>query len=112
MIQLMYLKRGFDVQKAERYFKERRVPVQMVDLARAPLGARVLEGVMREVGFDALFDKASAAFRECPSRYSGNTHALLDAAARDPRMLCMPITRNGQRAAVGYAPEVWERWIE
>jgi arsenate reductase-like glutaredoxin family protein len=112
MIQLMYLKRGFDTQKAERYFKERRVPVQTVDLAKAKLGARVLESVLREVGFDALFDQSSAAFKECPSRYSGNTRALLEAAAQDPRMLRMPIARNGQRATVGYMPEVWERWTE
>ncbi|MDR2656488.1 MAG: ArsC family transcriptional regulator [Oscillospiraceae bacterium] len=112
MIQLMYMKRGFDVQKAERYFKERRIPVQLVDLNKAPLGLRVLESVAREAGFDALFDKTSMAFKECPSRFSGNTKALLDAAVKDPRMLQLPIVRDGQRATVGFCPEKWESWLE
>ncbi|GHU76726.1 ArsC family transcriptional regulator [Clostridia bacterium] len=111
MIQLFFLKRNFDVQKAERYFKERRQTIQYVDLTKSPLGLRVMESVAREVGLDALLDKSTNAYKECPVRFSNNPQLLLEHAAKDPRMLNLPIVRNGQRATVGYQPEAWEIWI-
>ena len=56
MIQIYFYKKNFDAQKAERFFRERRVQVQMIDLSRAPIGRRELESVKARVGLDALSD--------------------------------------------------------
>lgn len=110
MIQIYFLKRNFDVQKAERWFRERKIPVQLVDLSRAKLGKRELESVRARVGLDAMIDKDGVAWKECPARYAAGEEAILDALLADPRRLKLPIVRNGKLATVGYQPEEWAAW--
>lgn len=112
MIQIYFLKKNFDVQKADRWFKERGVKVQMVDLARAKLGRRELDSIRARVGLDALIDKEGKAWKECPARYAAGEDAILDALADDPRRMRLPIVRNGKLATVGYQPEEWAAWLE
>ncbi|HIT68403.1 MAG TPA: ArsC family transcriptional regulator [Candidatus Aphodomonas merdavium] len=111
MIQIYFCKKNFQVQKAERFFKERRVPVQLVDLGRARLGRRELEAVKARVGLDALVDREGAAWKECPARFAAGEEAVFNALLEDPRRLVLPIVRNGKEATVGYRPEEWERWL-
>lgn len=110
MIQIYFYKKNFDAQKAERWFKERRITVQMVDLARAKLGKRELDTVRRQVGLDAMIDKDGKAWKECPARYAAGEDAILDALAADPRRLKLPIVRSGRLATVGYEPDTWAQW--
>lgn len=112
MIQIYFYKKNFDAQKAERWFKERRVQVQMIDLARAKLGRRELQSVVDQVGLDAVIDVMGRPWRECPARFSGDAERIMNALIEDPRCLCLPIVRDGKRATVGYAPDVWTRWID
>lgn len=110
MIRIYFHKKNFDAQKAERWFRERRVPVQMVDLQRATLGRRELLNIRDRVGLDALIDKESAAWKECPARYAAGEEAILDALLADPRRLKLPIVRNGNDATIGFKPDVWAAW--
>lgn len=111
MIQIYFIKRNFDTQKAERWFKERRAKVQMVDLTRARIGRRELETIARQVGLQALIDTEGTAWKECPARYAAGEAAILDALAEDARRLRLPIVREGRRATVGYAPDTWAQWL-
>ncbi len=111
MIQVYFYKKNFQVQKTERFFKERRIPVQLVDLSRARLGRRELEAVKARVGLDALVDREGAAWKECPARFAAGEEAVFNALLEDPRRLVLPIVRNGKEATVGYRPEEWERWL-
>ncbi len=110
MIQIYFIKRTFDVQKAERWFRERRVSVTLVDLTRTKLGRRELEAVRARVGLAAMIDTDSAAWKECPARFSAGEDMILSALAEDPRRLKMPIVRDGKNATVGFAPEEWSAW--
>lgn len=53
----IYCGKGFDTQKAERFFKERRVSYQRVDVLKYGIGKRELESVAAAVGLDALCDR-------------------------------------------------------
>ncbi len=112
MIQIYFIKKNFDVQKAERWFKERHEVIQMIDLSRAKLGRRELQSVVDQVGLDALIDVTSRAWRECTARFSGDAERIMNALIENPRCLTLPIVRDGKRATVGYAPEIWTRWLE
>lgn len=112
MIQLYFLKKNFDVQKAERWFKERRVAYQLVDLTRAKIGRRELEAVRANVGLQAMIDQEGRAWKECPARFAAGEEAVLGALLEDPRRLRLPIVRDGKRATVGYQPEAWTTWLE
>ena len=108
----IYAGKGFDTQKAERYFKERRISYQRVDVFKYGIGKRELESVAAAVGLDSLCDKDSKAYRESVIAYTQNRDAILSGLMEKPQLLRLPIVRNGRLATIGYAPDVWEKWIE
>ena len=108
----IYAGKGFDTQKAERFFKERRVGYQRVDVLRFGIGKRELESVAAAVGVEALCDRESKAFRESVIAYTQNRETILSGLLEKPQLLRLPIVRSGRLATVGYCPEVWEKWIQ
>jgi len=103
--------KGFDSQKAIRYFQERRLQVQCIDLLRFGIGKRELESVRAQVGFEGLLDRESRAFAASTVRFSDREELLFQALLDDPRLLRAPIVRNGKLATVGYKPDVWAGWV-
>ena len=108
----IYAGKGFDTQKAERYFKERRISYQRVDVLKFGIGKRVLESVAAAVGLDQLADKESKAYRESVIAYTQSRDTIINGLMEKPQLLKLPIVRNGRLATVGYCPDVWEKWIE
>ena len=110
-IQVFGTKKSFDTKKAQRYFKERRVRFQFVDLKEKGMSRGERESVARAVGgVDALVD---------PKAKDQDLVALLAHLAPDQKfdkllenqhVLAEPVVRNGRQATVGYAPEVWKGW--
>ena len=100
----IYAGKGFDTQKAERFFKERRIAYQRVDVLKYGIGKRELESVAAAVGLDALCDKDTKAWRE-------SRDTILNGLVEKPQLLKLPIVRNGRLATVGCCPDVWEKWI-
>jgi len=105
-------KRNFDVQKAERYFKERRVPYQFIDLNKRAVGLRELQNIAAQVGVKALIDTASPAYQEHYIGHLTEDNTIMDALAAHPKLLKAPIVRCGKWSTVGYRPEVWDGWRE
>ena len=103
--------KGFDTQKAERFFKERRISYQKIDTLKYGISRRELESVLNAVGMDNLCDRESKAFRESVIAYTQNRDTILDGLLEHPALLRLPIVRSGRNATVGYAPDTWETWI-
>ena len=106
----IYCGKGFDTQKAERFFKERRIASQRVDVLKYGIGRRELESVAAAVGLDALCDRESKAFRESVIAYTQDRETILAGLVERPQLLRLPLVRNGRLATAGFCPEVWERW--
>ena len=110
-IQIFGKSKSFDTKKAERYFKERRIPFQSVDLLRFGLSGKEFGSVLRAVGgIDNLIDWDSKAPAITLMRYMDDKRAKEDKVFEDPSLMKAPIVRNGKQATVGYCPEVWETW--
>ena len=110
---MMYVyKRNFDVQKAERFFKERKVKCQIVDMKKNPPGRRELELFERKVGLNQLIDQQNKAYLEHPIRFMATQGCKLDALVDNPQLLAVPIVRDGQNVTVGYQPDVWSEWLK
>lgn len=107
-IQIFGKSKCFDTKKAERYFKERRVKFQAIDLVRYGISKGELQSVKNAVGLDALidWDHPDAALLKYLAYDEDKLQKLLD----DPRLLKTPLVRNGRQATVGYQPEVWKAW--
>lgn len=111
-IQMYVSKKNFDVQKAERFFKERRVPLQVMDLKKHRLGEREVQAMSRAGGLSALIDREDKRVKEHPACYYDRDSLLLEAVLESPWLLKSPIVRCGAQVTVGYQPEVWIQWLQ
>ena len=110
-IQIYAAKKNPDVLKAERFFKERRIPYQMMDLKKHKLGRRELELFARSAGgAQALVDRSGQKALERPVAHMSSDSLILDALMDDPSALVSPIVRNGSKATVGAQEAVWKEW--
>lgn len=110
-IQIFGKSKCFDTKKAERYFKERRIAYQYVDLLRYGLSGKEFDAVLRGVGgIDQLIDWNSKAPDITLMKYMDNTVAKEDKVFDHPELMRTPIVRCGRQVTVGYCPEVWETW--
>ncbi len=108
-IQIFGKAKCFDTKKAQRWFKERNIPFQMIDFQVKGMSRRELTSVLQVVGgVDALLDpKAKNA---ALVRYLAYEEAKVEKLLEDPMLLKTPIVRNGRLATVGYCPEIWKTW--
>ena len=110
-IQIYAAKKNPDVLKAERFFKERRIPYQMMDLKKHKLGRRELELFARAAGgAQALVDRSGQKAPERPVAHMSSDSLILDTLMDDPSALVSPIVRNGSKATVGAQEAVWKEW--
>jgi len=111
-IQIYCGKKNFDAQKAERYFKERRIPFQALDLKKHKLGEREIRMMLSAIGMEQLIDRGDKKVKEHPACYYDRAELLIPAIQESPWLLRLPIVRNGSRMTVGYKPEVWDAWLQ
>ena len=110
-IQIFGKSKCFDTKKAERYFKERRIQYQYIDLLRYGMSGKEFDSVLRAVGgVDNLIDWDNKSQEITNMRYMDDRVAKEDKVFDEPSLMKTPIVRNGKQATVGYLPETWERW--
>lgn len=109
-VQIYAGKRNFDVQKAERYFKERRIPYQLVDMKRHAPGVKELELFASRLGLEAIINTELPAYKESTLRFLRDKNEILTQLAAKPDFLLTPIVRNGREVTVGFQPDVWATW--
>lgn len=107
-IQIFGKSKCFDTKKAERYFKERRVKFQLVDILRFGMSRGELNSVKSAVGLEAMIDYNA---RDAELlQYLAYDADKFEKLFEDPSFIKTPIVRNGKQATVGYCPEVWKTW--
>lgn len=109
-IQIYARNKCFDSKKAQRWFKERGIKFQLIDLDQKGLSPRELESVIASVGLDALIDEKSKSPEAAMMKYLSSKEQKIDKLLDDPRLIKSPVVRNGKLATVGYCPDVWEKW--
>ena len=110
-IQIFGKSKCFDTKKAQRYFKERRIKVQDIDLLRYGMSGKEFDSVLRAVGgIDNLIDWDSRDPEVTLMRYMEDKTAKEDKVFDNPKLMKTPIVRNGKEATVGFCPDLWEKW--
>ena len=109
-IQIYSGKKNFETQMAERYFKERRISFQNMDLRKHRLGEREVRLMLDVIGTEKLIDREDKKVREHPACYFDRAELLIPAILENPWLLKTPIVRNGSKITSGYQPEVWNDW--
>ena len=110
-IQIYGKTKCFDTKKAERYFKERGIKFQSIDILRYGLSKGEYASVKNAVGgMTPLIDEKSKEYETRHIKYLANAADVEESLLENPGMFKTPIVRNGKKATVGYRPEVWAGW--
>lgn len=99
-IQIFGASKSFDTKKAERWFKERRIKFQAIDVRKYGMSRGELSSVRQAVGLEAMIDPKHPDYTLL--EYLASDQAKLDKLYEDPTLLNLPIVRNGKQATVGY----------
>jgi len=110
-IQIFGVKKCFDTQKTERYFKERNIKYQYIDLNQKGLSKGELESVKSSIGLNKLINQEAKDYNKLNMNRIGSASMREEVLLNHPTLYKTPIVRNGKMATVGYQPEVWKDWI-
>ena len=108
-IQIFGSSKSFDTKKAERWFKERRIKYQYIDVPSKGLSPREYQSVKRNVGFAARVNAKCRAYEDLYMAYL-TPDAQEEKLLEHPELFATPIVRNGKEATVGYCPDIWAQW--
>ncbi len=110
-IQIFGKPKCFDTKKAERYFKERNIKYQLIDLAQKGMSKGEFNSVKQAVGgYENLIDP------DCKDKQLLALIKYLRAEDKEekilenPKLIKTPVVRNGHKATIGYEPDVWKSW--
>ena len=110
-IQIFGKSKCFDTKKAERWFKERRIKFQSIDLVKYGMSGKEFDSVLRAVGgIDNLIDWDSKSPDITLMKYMDDKRAKEDKVFDNPSLMKTPVVRNGKLATVGFCPEFWQNW--
>ena len=110
-IQIFGTQKSADTRKAERYFKERRIRFQSIDMKKYGMSGGEFDSVLRAVGgIDNLIDWDSKSPDLDLIKYMANTTDKEDKVFDNQMLIKLPVVRNGKKATVGYCPEIWSTW--
>ena len=109
-IQIIGTKGCSDTRKAERYFKERRIPFHFRDLNEKGLAKGEIENICRVFPVEELIDRESNHFKKRNLQFM--KFDVEEELLSDPLLFKTPIVRNGKDVTVGYQPEQWKKWLE
>jgi len=108
-VQIFGIKGSSDTRAAERFFKERRIPMQYVDLNQRPMAAGEIRRFIDRFGLPALLDSESKAYADAGLKYLSMPDAdLLARIERDPRLLRLPLVRFGNQLTIGRDEQAWK----
>jgi arsenate reductase len=113
-VQLFGTKKSSETRAAERFFRERGIAPHVVDLAQKAMSPGELRNVAARVGgMEALIDREGKRYLDKGLKYAAPTGPRIEQMLiADPLLLRTPIVRSGNRATVGYVPDVWQQWID
>lgn len=109
-IQIFGRKKCFDSKKAERYFKERKIKFQYIDLDIKGLSKGELNSIKKNIAINDLINKNAKEFKSLNLDKIRSLEMKEEILLKNPKLFKSPIVRNGNLASLGYAKEIWDKW--
>lgn len=111
-IQIFGVKNSQATRAAERFFKERRAAIQMVDLKKKAIAAGEIKRFVERFGWTGLLDTEGKSYVEAGLKYLKLTEAeLMAKIERDPLLLALPLVRGGKLVSVGNDEAAWKAML-
>ncbi len=111
-IQIYGTAKCFDTKKAQRYFKERSIKFQFVDLAKYGMSKGEYQSIKRALGMtlEQLVNEKSKKYDSSYIKYLATEQAKEEKLLENQELFKTPIVRNGKKATLGYCPDEWKKW--
>lgn len=110
-IQIFGKPKCFDTKKAERYFKERRIKFQSIDISRYGISPGEYKSVKSAVGgMSELIDKNCREYEQLYIAHLAYEADIEEKLLNNPKLFKTPIVRNGRQSTVGFCPDIWGTW--
>ncbi|BEP28659.1 arsenate reductase family protein [Helicovermis profundi] len=109
-IQIFGKKKCFETKKAERYFKERKIKFQKIDLIQKGISPGELKSIAQSIGLENLINENSSFYEESGLSFTRDPETISNILLDYTEVLITPIVRNGKKATIGYKPEIWKTW--
>jgi len=107
-VQIFGVKNSPETRAAERFFKERRVPIQFMDLNQKPMAPAEIQRFVQRFGLPALLDREGNAYIDAGLQYLKLSDAeLLARVERSPKLLRLPLVRAANRLSAGRDEDAW-----
>jgi arsenate reductase-like glutaredoxin family protein len=111
-VQIFGMKNSQATRAAERFFKERRVAIQMVDLKQKPIAPGEIKRFIDRFGWTGLLDSEGKAYVDAGLKYLRLTDSeLLGRIERDPRLLRLPLVRAAKLLSIGHDEDAWKAML-
>ena len=108
-VQMFAIKSSQAARAAERFFKERRITVQYVDLQKKPMAAGEIRRFIDKYTLHGLLDTESKPYTDEGLKYMKMSDAQwLDRIGKYPQLLRLPLIRAGNKIAIGKDEEAWK----
>ena len=112
-VQIFGVKNSQDARAAERFFKERRVQIHLVDLAQKPMSPGEIKRFVDKFGLMGLVDVEGKAYMDAGLKYlKVSDTELLAKIEQQPKLLKLPLVRCGKRLSVGRDEKAWEEMLD
>lgn len=111
-VQIFGVKNSHATRAAERFFKERRVQIQMVDLKQKPMSPGEIKRFTDRFSLQGLLDTESKVYVDGGFKYLKMSDAeWLGKIERNPGLLRVPLVRSGNRISIGQDEEAWKAML-
>ena len=111
-IQIYGTSKCFDTKKAQRYFKERNIKFQFVDLAKYGMSKGEYQSIKRALGckLEDLVNEKSKKYDSSYIKYLASEEAKEEKLLENQELFKTPIVRNGKKVTLGFCPDEWKKW--
>lgn len=111
-IQIFGTKKCFDTKKAERFFKERKIQFQFIDLNEKSMSKGEFNSILNSVGINELINSKSKEYTKLNFNNIRSTEIKAELLLKNQKVMNTPVVRNGKEATVGYKIDIWNKWLE
>ena len=109
-IQIFGRKKCFDTKKAERYFKERNIKFQYIDIDLKGLSRGEYNSIKRNISLQELINENSKEYKNLNLDKIRSVEMKEEILLKNPKLFKSPIVRNGNLSTLGYKKEEWDKW--
>jgi arsenate reductase len=109
IIQVFGIKNSPATRAAERFFKERGIPIQSIDLKQKAMAPGEIRRFIEKFGINGLIDTAGKSYIDAGLKYLKLSDSdLLAKIESDPKLLRLPLVRSAHRISIGHDEESWK----